>query len=110
MERISELLKNGRFRCNDAAVGQFQEDVLDAVGAGVLSLGGHRPGCGTGDGDGIREVVFIGRTGREHRVNAVVRVERTAALRLDDEQLSYLDYYVHHFSLVLQLMIFLVLL
>ena len=63
-----------------------EEDVLDAVGAGVLSLGGHRPGCGTGDGDGVREVVFVGRTGRELRVDRVVRVERTAAFRHEGGQ------------------------
>ena len=57
----------------------LEEDVLDAVAVGVLSLGSYGPGSVAADRDGVCEVVFVGRTRSELSVNSVVRVESTAA-------------------------------
>ena len=58
--------------------GVGQQEVTDPVAFGVLPFGGNGPGCGTGYGNGVCQVIGVGRTGSELCIYGVVGMQSTA--------------------------------
>ena len=65
-----------------AAFGSYfrvsQQEVTDPVAFGVFPFGGNRPGGGTGYGNGVSQVIGVGRTGSELCIYSVVGMQSTA--------------------------------
>ena len=55
-----------------------QQEVADTIAFGVFPFGGNRPGGGTGYGNGVSQVISVGRTGSELCIYGVVGMQSTA--------------------------------